>query len=156
MKMAHDFVDFMPSALGLIQIEANDQGITAIRFVEQQGIDSQANLQTDLAKQQLSEYFAGSRQEFALPLAASGTAFQQAVWKALLSIGYGQTASYSDIANMLNKPNAVRAVGAANGKNPISIVVPCHRIIGKNGTLTGYAGGLDRKQKLLALEQNTH
>lgn len=92
-------------------------------------------------------------QRFSLPLAARGTAFQQAVWQALCDIPYGETRSYSDIARTIGKPDAVRAVGAANGRNPLSIIVPCHRVIGQNGSLTGYAGGLEIKKALLALER---
>lgn len=104
------------------------------------------------AIQQLSEYFAGERQTFTLPCRATGTAFQKNVWKALTEIPYGQTASYRDIAERIESPKAVRAVGLANGRNPIGIIVPCHRVIGANGKLTGYAGGLPRKQWLLAHE----
>jgi len=105
------------------------------------------------AIRQLDEYFAGRRKTFDLPLAPEGTPFQLAVWRALRDIPYGETQSYGDIARRIGKPKAVRAVGAANGANPISIVVPCHRVIGADGSLTGYGGGLPRKQKLLALEQ---
>ncbi len=99
--------------------------------------------------------FRGLRNEFDLPLAATGTDFQNKVWHALTTIPYGETWSYQDLANAIGNPKAVRAVGLANGKNPISIVVPCHRVIGKSGKLTGYAGGVERKQRLLALEQGT-
>ncbi|MGL4476919.1 MAG: methylated-DNA--[protein]-cysteine S-methyltransferase, partial [Aeromonas veronii] len=92
-------------------------------------------------------------QRFSLPLAAHGTTFQQAVWQALCDIPYGETRSYSDIARAIGKPDAVRAVGAANGRNPLSIIVPCHRVIGQNSSLTGYAGGLEIKKTLLALER---
>lgn len=104
------------------------------------------------AKKQLDEYFAGRRRRFDLPLAPQGTPFQLAVWQALRDIPYGETRSYGDIARRIGRPKAMRAVGAANGANPISIVVPCHRVIGADGTLTGYGGGLPRKQKLLVLE----
>lgn len=104
-------------------------------------------------KRQLEEYFSGLRNEFELPIAATGTDFQQQVWHALTTIPYGETWSYQDLADAIGNPKAVRAVGMANGKNPISIVVPCHRVIGKSGKLTGYAGGIERKQRLLALEQ---
>jgi methylated-DNA-[protein]-cysteine S-methyltransferase len=106
----------------------------------------------DSLRQQLDEYFAGRRTAFELPLAPAGTPFQRDVWRALCTVPYGQTASYAQIALQVGSPSAVRAVGAANGRNPIAIVIPCHRIIGSNGTLTGYAGGLDRKRRLLALE----
>lgn len=101
---------------------------------------------------QLDEYFAGRRQRFELPLAPRGTAFQQAVWQALQRIAYGQTSSYSALAAQIGRPRAVRAVGAANGANPLAIVIPCHRVIGRDGSLTGYAGGLPRKALLLRLE----
>jgi methylated-DNA-[protein]-cysteine S-methyltransferase len=101
---------------------------------------------------QLAEYFAGERREFELELAPSGSPFQLRVWRALRAIPYGQTASYGEIAAAVGRPGAARAVGGANNRNPIAIVVPCHRVIGANGTLTGYGGGLPRKQQLLALE----
>ena len=109
----------------------------------------------DLAEAQFSEYFGGSRTEFSellCHMSDYGTNFQQSVWQALVAIPFGDTWSYSQLAAHLNNPKAVRAVGAANGKNPLAIVVPCHRVIGANGTLTGYAGGLDKKQWLLAFE----
>lgn len=102
---------------------------------------------------QLNEYFAGKRQEFDLPLKPSGTTFQKQVWTALQTIPYGKTKSYADIANQIKNPKACRAVGMANHNNPIGIIIPCHRVIGKNGSLTGYAGGVNIKQYLLDLEQ---
>ena len=101
---------------------------------------------------QLTDYFAGKRQRFELPLWAKGTPFQQAVWDALADIPYGELRSYKDIAHSINNPAAVRAVGAASGRNPLPIVVPCHRVIGSNGSLTGFAGGLEAKRVLLQLE----
>ncbi len=101
---------------------------------------------------QLSEYFAGTRRKFDLPLRLNGTAFQQRVWRELGEIPYGETWSYGQLAQRINKPGASRAVGLANGSNPLSILVPCHRVIGANGSLTGYGGGLERKQWLLAHE----
>jgi methylated-DNA-[protein]-cysteine S-methyltransferase len=103
-------------------------------------------------ERQLGEYFAGTRNQFDLPLEPTGTEFQKKVWRALQEIPFGQTRSYLDLAKSIGSAKAVRAVGAANGKNPLSIVVPCHRIVGANGTLTGFAGGLEAKAKLLALE----
>lgn len=105
------------------------------------------------AERQLQEYFAGRRTVFELPLDFTGTPFQNKVWQALLTIPFGQTRSYSDIARQIGQPTAVRAVGAANGKNPISIIAPCHRVIGSGGALTGFAGGLEAKSFLLRLEQ---
>jgi methylated-DNA-[protein]-cysteine S-methyltransferase len=104
------------------------------------------------ARQQLTEYFAGARREFDLPLKLSGTEFQLSVLHALQQIPYGETTSYSDIAERIGRPKAVRAVGAANGRNPIPIIVPCHRVIGSHGDLTGFGGGLDTKEALLRLE----
>ncbi|MBW8192234.1 methylated-DNA--[protein]-cysteine S-methyltransferase [Neiella marina] len=103
-------------------------------------------------EQQISEYFTGKRTSFELPLAPAGTSFQQAAWRALQTIPWGQTRNYSEQAVSIGKPKAVRAVGAANGRNPIAIVIPCHRVIGSNGELTGYAGGITRKEWLLAHE----
>ena len=111
--------------------------------------------ETDLLKEtlrQMGEYFSGTRREFTLPLAPRGTAFQMKVWNALSAIPYGQTRSYRDIALHAGSPSATRAVGGANHRNPISIIIPCHRVIGANGSLTGYGGGLDKKEALLALE----
>jgi methylated-DNA-[protein]-cysteine S-methyltransferase len=105
------------------------------------------------ARAQLADYFAGRRTAFALPLRPRGTDFQQAVWRALRDIPHGETRSYGDIARAVGRPAAFRAVGAANGRNPLSIVVPCHRVIGGNGALTGFAGGLAAKRHLLALER---
>lgn len=108
------------------------------------------------ARQQLEEYFAGDRKDFDLPLKIEGTEFQVSVLKALQEIPYGQTVSYGEIAKRIGRPKAVRAVGAANGRNPIPIVVPCHRVIGSSGDLTGFGGGLDTKEALLRLEaENT-
>nr|WP_298172288.1 methylated-DNA--[protein]-cysteine S-methyltransferase [uncultured Pseudomonas sp.] len=111
-----------------------------------------ADSELDEVCRQLEAYFAGRRQVFDLRLAPRGTAFQQAVWQALLSIPFGQTSSYSALAAQIGRPSAMRAVGAANGANPIAVIIPCHRVIGRDGSLTGYAGGLTRKALLLQLE----
>jgi methylated-DNA-[protein]-cysteine S-methyltransferase len=111
--------------------------------------DSPVLLETE---RQLTEYFAGRRNRFELELDFTGTVFQKLVWQALLTIPFGETRSYSEIAQQIGNPKAVRAVGAANGRNPISIIAPCHRVIGASGGLTGFAGGLQAKQYLLALE----
>ncbi len=105
-----------------------------------------------LARAQLSDYFAGTLQEFTVSLKPSGTEFQMMVWEELLKISFGKTISYGELARRIGKPNASRAVGLANGQNPISIIVPCHRVIGANGKLTGYGGGIQRKEFLLKLE----
>jgi len=147
---------YLESPVGTVEIAATEQGIRHIYFVEQPkqagGHPQSDSVILKSAKQQLSQYFAGERQDFDLPLAPIGTDFQQQVWQALRTIAYGKTCSYGDIARQINNQKAVRAVGAANGKNPLSIVVPCHRVIGKSGKLTGYAGGLSRKAWLLQLE----
>jgi methylated-DNA-[protein]-cysteine S-methyltransferase len=103
-------------------------------------------------RRQLDEYFAGDRTAFDVPLAAAGTPFQRAVWRGLRDIPYGETVSYGDLARRIGRPSAVRAVGLANGRNPIAVMVPCHRVIGADGTLTGYGGGIERKRLLLELE----
>jgi methylated-DNA-[protein]-cysteine S-methyltransferase len=107
----------------------------------------------DEPRRELEEYFAGERTSFDLPLRPRGSAFQQAVWHALTGIPYGETRSYGEIARAIGKPDAVRAVGAANGANPIAVIVPCHRVIGADGSLTGFGGGLERKRTLLDLER---
>jgi methylated-DNA-[protein]-cysteine S-methyltransferase len=107
----------------------------------------------DGVREQLDEYFAGTRTEFDVPLALDGSPFQVEVWTALRTITYGETSSYAEIARMIGRPSAVRAVGAANGRNPISIIVPCHRVIGANGSLTGYGWGVERKAWLLQFER---
>jgi methylated-DNA-[protein]-cysteine S-methyltransferase len=105
------------------------------------------------AARQLAEYFDGERTAFDLPLALAGTAFQQRVWDALRGIGYGETVSYGQLADRIGQPTAARAVGLANGRNPVSIIVPCHRVVGSDGSLTGYGGGIASKQRLLELER---
>lgn len=146
------------SPLGRILIARNDDGITAIQFESERRPppppdwkESPSALSD--AVHQLGEYFAGKRKRFDLPLAPRGTAFQHTVWNALLEIPYGETRSYGEIATRIGNPSASRAVGAANGRNPIAIVVPCHRVIGASGSLTGYAGGIAIKRVLLELER---
>ncbi len=107
----------------------------------------------DRTRRELDRYFAGRLQEFTVPVRPSGTAFQQAVWAALRTIPFGETRSYGAIARQIRRPAAVRAVGAANGANPIPVIIPCHRVIGANGSLTGFGGGMERKRFLLDLEQ---
>ncbi len=153
------------SPLGDIVLAATDQGLTGLWFTEKQRYlpleltnpatwpDNPQHPVLQQAAQQLREYFAGQRSHFDLPLDLScGTAFQQAVWQALLGIAQGEVISYSEVSRRIGKPQAVRAVGGAVGRNPISIIVPCHRVMGCNGTLTGYGGGLERKTALLRLE----
>ncbi|ASP37689.1 cysteine methyltransferase [Bacterioplanes sanyensis] len=147
------------SPLGQITLQADDQGITGIWFEQhtskpaELGEYCSGDALLSTACQQLQQYFTGERQQFDVPLSFHGTEFQRKVWSALCRIPFAQTCSYQQLAQHIGKPNASRAVGAANGKNPISIIVPCHRVIGANGRLTGYAGGIARKQHLLTLEQ---
>jgi methylated-DNA-[protein]-cysteine S-methyltransferase len=147
------------SPLGVMTLQANDDGMLGAWFETQTtqpenlGEYVEDHLILGDVITQLDEYFSGQRKIFNIPLSANGTEFQIKVWQALTTIPYGQTWSYQDLANAINNPKAVRAVGLANGKNPISIIVPCHRVIGKNGKLTGYAGGVERKAQLLELEK---
>jgi len=147
----------MDSPIGPLRIVEKDGAITAIEFSPFRDSDGRVRgaradddpLLTETVRQ-LTAYFDRDLKEFDLPLAPEGTAFQKRVWEQLIGVGWGETASYGEIAHRLGMTNAAsRAVGLANGRNPIPIVIPCHRVIGANGTLTGYAGGLDRKQKLL-------
>ncbi len=144
---------YLESPVGWLRIDADDQHLLAIDFVNAPAEDGKENQVLILVKNQLVEYFAGKRQVFNVPLKFAGTPFQVQVWKALQTIPYGQTQSYQYIAQKIGRPKAVRAVGQANGKNPIPIIVPCHRVIGKNGAMVGYSSGLWRKQVLLDLER---
>ncbi len=145
---------WMDSPIGGLRICVSADLVTAISFDAQPAGTRVPDRLLDRAEAQLAEYFAGDRTTFDLPLAHDGSEFQQKVWSELMRIPYGETASYGEIASRLGYGNAVsRAVGSANGSNPIPIVVPCHRVIGANGTLTGYAGGIERKRTLLELEQ---
>ena len=154
---------YVDSPIGELLLAGDDAGLAVIGFPkgsmrrnpEPDWIFNERKLAT--ARRQLREYFAGKRREFDLPLHLSGTEFQVSVLKALREIPYGETVSYGEIARRIGRPKAVRAVGAANGRNPLPIVVPCHRVIGSTGDLTGFGGGLDTKEALLRLEaENTH
>lgn len=150
----------MPSPVGQLTLVARNDKLGAILWETERanrvrlGELREANGNPVLmeTERQLQEYFAGNRDRFELELDFTGTAFQKQVWQALLTIPFGETRSYSQIARQIGNPSAVRAVGAANGRNPISIIAPCHRVIGASGGLTGFAGGLAAKQYLLALE----
>ncbi len=149
----------MKSPLGTLKLVSHDRHLVRIDFpgaIDSDAGEASATEPTLLAaRSQLEEYFAGRRQRFELPLAPTGTPFQCDVWQVLQRIPYGELRSYSDVASALGRPTAVRAVGAANGRNPLPIVVPCHRVVGKDGSLTGFAGGLDTKQWLIQLEAST-
>jgi methylated-DNA-[protein]-cysteine S-methyltransferase len=148
-----------PDIAGLhLRLTAGDNGLRSIEFAPGQTARGRANGRNSILVEtcrQLKAYFAGELRKFDLPLDFAGTPFQQRVWRELLNIPYGETRSYSEVANRLGTPAAVRAVGAANGANPIPIVVPCHRVIGAGGKLVGYGGGLPLKRRLLALERGS-
>lgn len=148
-------VFYYETKIGLIGIAEKDDNITDLFFGTKWNLNQAKVKETALIKNafcQLNEYFLGQRQKFDLPIAPKGTTFQLAVWQALLTIPYGETRSYQEIATQIGNPKASRAVGGANNKNPISIIIPCHRVIGANGDLVGYGGGLFIKKKLLSLE----
>lgn len=154
------FFKLMDSPVGTLTLVASEAGLSAVLWENDDPhrvrlgalCESRGHPVLIDAEHQLRHYFAGDRQSFDLQLDFVGTDFQRKVWNALLAIPYGQTRSYAEVASAISNPSAVRAVGAANGKNPISIIAPCHRVIGSNGHLVGYAGGLAAKQYLLALE----
>lgn len=153
------FTRTIDSPVGPLFLAASDAGLHAVEFAGHRhpvarGEDWREGPHPtlDAAETQLGEYFAGTRRSFDLPFAARGTDFQKQVWDGLTRIPYGRTASYVELARMVGKPTASRAVGAANGRNPLSIVVPCHRVIGAGGALTGFGGGLPTKEFLLTLE----
>ncbi|GHF84944.1 methylated-DNA--[protein]-cysteine S-methyltransferase [Thalassotalea marina] len=147
------------SPVGEILLLATDKGLSALIFQSGEAAMEvpkgalHAPERFSEVIRQLTQYFSKTRTEFDLPLDPQGTAFQQQVWQTLIQVKYGQTQSYKWLAQAIDNPKAVRAVGGANGKNPIALIIPCHRIIGSNGKLTGYAGGLTLKEKLLAHEQ---
>lgn len=149
-----NYVSNLDSPLGVISIESSGEAILSVGFGAKEATKEQCSLNF-LAQEQLREYFEGKRREFTLPLAPKGTPFYQKVWQALLQIPYGETRSYGQIAAQLGSPKASRAVGMANHNNPIAILIPCHRVIGADGRLVGYASGLGVKEALLKLEQET-
>jgi methylated-DNA-[protein]-cysteine S-methyltransferase len=159
--MSHDHVlsyATMPSPIGALTLVAAGDALVGVYFENQPLAEAppaewvRDDRRLGAARAQLAEYFAGRRTRFELPLAPRGTAFQRAVWAELQRIPYGETATYGEIARALGKPGASRAVGGANHENPISIVIPCHRVIGADGSLTGYGGHVSRKRRLLDLE----
>lgn len=149
----------MDSPVGLLTLAGMGGRLQHLRMVDQTYEPNRADWQLDESAfsdtvEQLDEYFRGTRYEFDVDLDLVGTAFQKKVWEALLTIPYGETRSYAEIASQIGAPGAFRAVGLANGHNPIGIIVPCHRVIGANGSLTGYGGGLDSKRMLLGMEKS--
>ena len=151
----------MPSPVGTLTLVASDAGLTAILWENDDPervrtgpmVEDREDPILRTAEQQITAYFAGTLTAFTVPLDFHGTDFQKSVWRALLTIPFGETRSYGEIARQIGRPTAFRAVGAANGRNPISIIAPCHRVIGSNGALTGFAGGLAAKELLLGIER---
>jgi methylated-DNA-[protein]-cysteine S-methyltransferase len=158
MSLAYKLID---SPVGELKLVASDKGLVAIlwendsprRVRLSELVEDEQHPVLVETERQLEEYFAGKRKAFSVALDMRGTRFQKDVWEALLAIPFGETRSYGQLANQLGNPRATRAVGAANGRNPVSIIVPCHRVIGASGKLTGFAGGLDAKARLLGLEK---
>jgi methylated-DNA-[protein]-cysteine S-methyltransferase len=152
--------DYYDSPYGRMLLVADGSAISSVSFIGQKYAPRvQRDWQRDArhapirkAKRELAEYFGGRRKRFSLKLAPHGTPFQRAVWKAIAQVGFGRTIAYAELARRAGHPGSARAAGAATGRNPIGIIVPCHRIVGTNGSLTGYAGGLAKKRALLALE----
>ncbi|WP_346863907.1 methylated-DNA--[protein]-cysteine S-methyltransferase [uncultured Draconibacterium sp.] len=147
------YIDYINTPIGWLELKTDEEELLSVSFAETEGPSSDKSpaILNDSAKQ-LIEYFEGSRKTFELKLSPSGTEFQQLVWENVKAISFGETATYLDIAIRTGSANNTRAVGLANGKNPIPIIIPCHRIIGSNGKLTGYAGGIDKKRWLLQHE----
>lgn len=150
-------VSYFLSPVGYLRLEADNDGLQSLLLnsppADELAVIPPSHPVLVLAHQQLQEYFSGSRHDFTVPLSMNGTEFQLAAWLALQTIPYGKTVSYKAIAEQIGRPKAMRAVGMANNRNPIAIIVPCHRVIGANGQLVGYGGGLDMKQWLLEHEK---
>ena len=146
---------YIDTPLGTLRIVGNEEGVAYIDFLKDESKNINKIIPPSLkdASKELAEYFNGTRKDFTIRSIVKGTPFQESVWKELVKVKYGETASYAEIANRIGSPKAVRAVANANARNPLSIIVPCHRIIGSNGKLTGYVGGLWRKEWLLNREQ---
>ncbi len=148
------YADYIKTPIGTIEIIADNEAVLSVNFTSAETTgEIKPNKITATAKRELKEYFNGTRKTFSVPLKTEGSQFYVSVWKALLDIPYGETKSYSEIAKAIGNPKASRAVGSANNRNKIAIIIPCHRVIGKNGKLTGYAAGIWRKQWLLEHER---
>jgi len=147
---------YLDSPIGTIRLLHSGKGISSLIFLNQSASDNENFPVFDECKQQLKEYFDGIRKEITIQLDLSGTEFQKKIWAELIKIRFGQTVTYADLAKKINDIKSIRAVGRANATNPVSVIVPCHRVIGTDGSLTGYAGGLWRKKWLLEHEQKLH
>lgn len=145
------YISFLETPIGNLRILSKGRGISEIKFVDFE-VPEDPDVYTESAKTQLAEYFKGNRDVFNVELAANGTDFEQQVWTSLTNVKYGTTSTYGTIAEMMGDKHLAQAVGSANGKNPILIIVPCHRIVGLDNKLTGYSGGVDRKEWLLKHE----
>ena len=149
------FYSYLQSPIGLVEISGTTSFVTSVNFVTKKIIESESIPSVlEQCKIELEEYFSGKRKNFSVNISYEGTEFQKKIWSQLLQIKYGETVSYLHISKQIGDGKAVRAVGHANGKNPIAIIIPCHRVVGADGKLTGYAGGIWRKQWLLELESN--
>jgi len=157
MKSAISY-DYLDTPRGRMLLVSSERGLAGAYFVGQKHYPKLDKAWTrdrkgmQQAKRELLEYFAGRRERFDMPLDPQGTPFQRAVWREIAKVGFGETISYAELARRAGSPSSARAAGAATGRNPLSVIVPCHRIVGTNGALTGYAGGLGRKKAFLALE----
>jgi methylated-DNA-[protein]-cysteine S-methyltransferase len=150
--------DYLDTPLGRMLLVSSENGLCGAHFIGQKyfpKMDPSWKRETSKAGRELAEYFAGERAVFSVPLAAEGTPFQRAIWKEISKVRFGETITYAELARRAGYPGSARAAGAATGRNPLGVIVPCHRIVGTNGTLTGYAGGLPKKKALLALEEAT-
>ncbi|MGL4561653.1 MAG: methylated-DNA--[protein]-cysteine S-methyltransferase [Brevinema sp.] len=154
MEIKKIVIDYFTSPIGLLELKADNHFLYGIRLVDSKEYPAGCNAILTKTKQELDEYFSKKRTQFTIPMYVEGTLFQTNVWAALQEIPYGMTLSYQDVALKIHHPKSSRAVGNANNKNPILILIPCHRVIGSSGRLVGYAGGLDKKKWLLAYEQN--
>lgn len=145
---------YINTPIGILEVKGDGEGLVSVLFKDSENVVIPKEIPGELreAVAQLQEYFEGKRQKFSLKLSPEGTDFQKRVWKQLQEIPFGKTTSYQQMANTLGDPKVIRAAASANGKNPISIIIPCHRVIGSDGSLTGYAGGLHRKKWLLEFE----
>ncbi len=152
LQSMQQYYDSIETPLGFLAIEADDAAVRSVSFQETSPSKRNPSALTNEVVEQLTAYFRGALKDFTVPVQPEGTAFEQGVWNSLITIPYGDTCSYLDIARKLNNRNAIRAVGRANGANPIAIIIPCHRVIGSDGSLTGYGGGLWRKRWLLEHE----
>lgn len=145
---------FIKTPIGILELKGDTEGLASVLFKDSENVVVSEKIPKELKESvnQLQEYFEGKRKQFNIKLSPEGTEFQKKVWKQLEGIPFGKTATYQQMANQLGDPKVIRAAASANGKNPISIIIPCHRVIGSDGSLTGYAGGLHRKKWLLEFE----